>query len=306
MNKETQKLLKRFEKKDKIQNKINSFTKLSLIEKIKTAIKHPIIISKKIITIKPKLINLLPETIKCKLFTNDKIYIKSRDTNGKNIFTHSILYKNESELTKFLIKNINNFSCFYDIGANYGFYTILAKRLMNKGEIHSFDANPKIFKYLKKNVHIFSNVILNNKAINNKEGIIPFYLNNKHSGASSANESVINEDFKKIDIQSITIDDYIKNHKKPDIIKVDIEGGEKNFILGAQKLLTNYNPIIIMEVWSKKYKNNNLSVKAVEELLKLNYKPHLINKSGELEKINNFKNYFLFKQQRTENIVFKK
>ena len=53
--------------------------------------------------------------------------------------------------------------------------------------------------------------------------------------------------FKKINVD--TLDQFVaeKNIEHLDLIKIDVEGWEKFVLLGAEDILTNYSPIIMME-----------------------------------------------------------
>ena len=55
---------------------------------------------------------------------------------------------------------------------------------------------------------------------------------------------------KTVIIKTTSLDDYFKNCGIPriDMIKIDVEGAESQVIVGAQSILTNYKPILIMEI----------------------------------------------------------
>ena len=63
----------------------------------------------------------------------------------------------ETRLTKFLIKNTNREDVFFDIGANFGFFTVLARAMLGDDpingtpQIYAFEPTPSIFKILSKN-----------------------------------------------------------------------------------------------------------------------------------------------------------
>jgi hypothetical protein len=138
-------------------------------------------------------INYLKKT---KTFLDREMFVYLSDADASllyfyGIFGHAGLnfYGSELSIIKFLIKNLKNDDIFYDIGANYGFYTILAQELITNGEIHSFEPNPNIFPLLVKNAQYekFRNTFLNEIAISDKDGELEFYdrFNQRHSGTSS-------------------------------------------------------------------------------------------------------------------------
>ena len=64
---------------------------------------------------------------------------------------------------------------FYDIGANYGFYTALASDIATDGQVHAFEPGALCSAYLERNFAGNRNVILNKVAVTNSVGHIAFY-----------------------------------------------------------------------------------------------------------------------------------
>jgi FkbM family methyltransferase len=164
----------------------------------------------------------------------------------------------EYKLTKFFIKNLKENDIFYDVGANYGFYTYLALEFCK--EAHSFEPLPDVFENLKMNLKNVENVFLNQVALSNKNGNAKIYLTKSSgldaSGSSTIVEENLNAHYYKfsdsLDIETTTLDNYLKNHNKPTIIKLDVEGAESLVIEGGYEFFKNNSPIIAMEVWSSK------------------------------------------------------
>jgi FkbM family methyltransferase len=238
---------------------------------------------------------------KIKLFYGKELLINNKDDEASRLIGYKTLGDEvELKLTKFFIKNLKEDDVFYDIGANYGFYSCLAAEFCK--EVHSFEPVPKIFNYLKKNAADYSNIILNNLAIYNKNGIAEIYLDKKCSGLSTLNiKTVKRSNFNlsnKLKIQAITLDEYVKNYSHPTVIKMDIEGGEKIAIEGGEDFLKNESPIIAMEVLLKD-NNGEISMEAVEKLRSLGYKSYFINRDGNLKEIQGELNSF-------DNFIFKK
>jgi FkbM family methyltransferase len=218
----------------------------------------------------------------------------------------------EYRLTKFFIKNLKENDIFYDIGANYGFYTYLALEFCK--EVHSFEPLPDIFENLKMNLENIRNVFLNKVALSNKEVKAKIYLPSKSGLDASAGSTIIKETIdkhhykfsKSLEIETTTLDNYLKDHNKPTIIKLDIEGAECLVIEGGYEFFKNNSPIIAMEVWSSK-EGGEISMKAVEKLRELGYKSYLINENGNLELVNG--NLSLIVDQENlydDNFIFKK
>lgn len=191
----------------------------------------------------------------------------------------------EANLTNFLINNLKNGDIFMDIGANCGFYSVLARKFISEsGQVHAFEPTHSTFKLLQKNMSKFKNCFLNEKAVFNEKGHIDFYLNEFSVGNTIKVPSYYNvDDYKKTIVQTITIDDYCRELDIiPTFIKIDVEGGEENVIIGAKKVLEKYNPIVAMEIWKEDNKSHR---NAFQILLNLGYIPHFIGEDGDLLKI---------------------
>lgn len=244
---------------------------------------------------------------KINLFWDKDFLANSKDLDSISIIIFKTLgCITELKLTKFFIKNLKEEDVFYDIGANYGFYSCLAAEFCK--EVHSFEPVPEIFNYLKINTVDYSNTILNNLAVSDKNGIAEIYLDKKYSGVSTLNTKIVEKSTfdlsNKLKIRTITLDEYVKNHSHPTVIKMDIEGSEKMAIEGGEDFLKNESPIIAMEVLAKD-NNGEISMEAVEKLRSLGYKSYSINSNGTLIRadgnliesfeLNSFSN-FIFKK----------
>ena len=241
---------------------------------------------------------------KAKLFFGKEIVVPIADSIAFSLYRLKSLNFREMPLTKFFIKNAKKEDVFYDIGANYGFYSFLCQEIIhNEGEIHAFEPNKKVFKYLKLNIGDGKKFYLNKKAVSNKNGEIVFFNNLNNSATSSIIPSKnIDNKKNKEKVKSITLDKYVQNHTAPTIIKIDVEGAEEKVLLGGKKFLKNNSPIISLEVWEKD-RGRKYHLKAINFLKKLGYSMFRIKNDGELEKIEkiNFDKMTGFK-----NFIFKK
>jgi len=226
-----------------------------------------------------------PLLVKAKVFWGEDFFAYLPD--ARYIYLFGLLDDSEIKLTKFFIRNLSYNSVFFDIGASYGFYSLLATQLITAGEIHSFEPIPSTFNLLQKNLSDRDKVYLNEIALFNLEGEVSFYesLIGK-SGLNTFNVSNIKSifdpsSFRQIKVRTTTLDKYCLSHSKPTIIKIDTEGAEGNVIEGAIETLKKTNPIITMEVWRPPL-NNEGHLKAIKILKNLGYKSYSITDNGDL------------------------
>jgi FkbM family methyltransferase len=241
---------------------------------------------------------------KIKIFWGRYIYVYLADADASSLYFFNTLYGDEIKVIKFLIKNFKENDIFYDIGANYGFYTCLAQEFIIDGQIHAFEPNPKIFRLLKENsrLDIFKNTFLNEIALSDKTGEAEFYDREagRHSGVSSLIKHSNFKRYKTIKVKTITLDEYILDHKPPTIMKIDVEGGEPFVLKGALKLLKKYKPMIIME-----FLPDDLHREAVNILSNNGYRTFKIDSDGNLSIINE-KDLLRNDVPHEANYVFKK
>lgn len=245
--------------------------------------------------------------IKARTFWGREMFLSLPDDDSLYLYFFGTLGKEEFKLTKFLIKNLKQDEIFYDIGANYGFYSLLVNEIITKGEIHAFEPHPQIFAYLKKIIlkDGGENFFLNNFAISNKNKIISLFDGlTIHQGGTSTILKELAMQRPEIKTKAITLDRYTRRYSAPTFIKLDIEGAEEKAILGSFKLLKRYNPIIAMEVWRGE-DGEKFSSKAINLLYKLGYSPYNINDDGGIMPISQIN----FNQIETEalsaNFIFK-
>ena len=196
--------------------------------------------------------NLKPDWVEIE---GEKMYLDEVDA-----LCLSINGIHEKIITNLIKKEIHSGDVVLDIGAHIGYYTLQFANLVGStGKVYAFEPEPKNFELLKKNVQInkHDNVVLIQKIVSDKDGIVEFFISKFDSIGNKLFES--NEAGSSIKIESTTLDEYFKDLKKKiDFIKMDIQGGEGKAILGMKNLLKeNKNLKIIQEWWPDALKQNN-------------------------------------------------
>lgn len=214
----------------------------------------------------------------------------------------------EIALTRFLLKDLKKGDVFIDIGANCGFYSLLAGSIVEKnGMVHGFEPVPNIFSMLVYNTKNLPNVSINQVAISNKIGISQFLFCRSCSPISSffENSNMSGKEVERINVKTETLDHYLNQYGIiPTFIKIDVEGAE-NFVLeGAMQCLNKYSPVVVLEIWAS---NNKAHKSAFDLLINLGYSPYQIGSDGVLIKVDAiFTGVVKLIHGETENFVFKK
>jgi FkbM family methyltransferase len=148
---------------------------------------------------------------------------------------------------------------FLDVGAYTGIYTLIAKKSNSSSFVWCFEPNPSAIKILESNIFLnkFNNVEIIQAALSDIDGFgilnTPKNLQKGHSSAS------LNNNFSDLNIVSLNINVLRLDSlvfKKADVIKVDIEDSEINFIKGAKETLLKFSPILFIECLNRKRLSN--------------------------------------------------
>ena len=121
-----------------------------------------------------------------------------------------------------------------DIGANVGMSVLFFKHLYPQAQITAYEADPKIFNYLQKNVreNNYHDVELVNKAVWHENTTLNFVSEGADGGhISSCDRSQVSLEIPAIDIAEVLKSDRFE------FIKMDIEGAEEYVLPRCQGLL---------------------------------------------------------------------
>lgn len=159
---------------------------------------------------------------------------------------------------------------FVDIGANIGLFSLNASKIVSdKGKVISFEAFSSNYRQFKNNIEInnFKNIISENKAISNQNSTVEILYNEGDHNIGMASSFLKNFTSKEI-VESVTLDDYASNNsiEKIDLIKIDIEGGEYNAILGMTKILNDSKPQVLIEINHQTLQDSGRTEKEIIDL----------------------------------------
>ncbi len=139
-----------------------------------------------------------------------------------------------------------------DIGANVGYYTLLASRLVGEhGRVYAFEPDPIAFALLEQNVRLNEarNVVLEQKAVSNENGSIQLFLAPDNKGDHRIYQTA--EGRPAIDIDAVRLDDYLAEvDGRVDFVKIDTQGAEALIIAGMRQTIDAHpNIVMAVEFW---------------------------------------------------------
>lgn len=157
--------------------------------------------------------------------------------------------ENNGEL--FLLKKLNhsnNLSCIFDVGANIGTYSLLARNINQKSLIFAFEPVPETFIELQKKVSN-KNIKTFNFALGSDMGEAKMLVS-KDSKLSTLvldnNYLLDKDDSKYVTVKIITGYEFLKNNYdlgRISLLKIDTEGYESEVLKGFRQIISRIDVI---------------------------------------------------------------
>lgn len=204
-----------------------------------------------------------------RIYTGQKIYVDTRDI---SVAPHLMMDGTwEPEITKIFREHINKNDVVIDIGANFGYFGIIAGAdIGSNGKVIFIEANSQLIPYITKSVSVNGlngRAKVLNIALAEKESIMELQILEDYLGSSSLHNldelAKSNPDLKlklhnKQNIRATTLDIICKENGVGNInvIKLDIEGYEEAVYPGMRKLIKKSPDLrLFIEFTISGYKN---------------------------------------------------
>lgn len=143
---------------------------------------------------------------------------------------------------------------FVDAGANLGFFTVLASRLVGAtGSVISVEMMPQTAAKLKRHVAIngLQNVRIVQQALSERSGdqVIARQPVGRGGQATISVADVSPEDYTcEQSVTTVSLDDLLSTKDRIDLIKIDVEGHEAMVFVGGEKTLGR-TQAVVLEYW---------------------------------------------------------
>jgi FkbM family methyltransferase len=194
----------------------------------------------------------------------------------------------EEEETHFFLEWLEPGMAVLDIGANFGYFTLLAsKAVARSGRVLAFEPEPANFALLEKNIQLneYPQARAFALALSNREGTVRLFTDSANLGNPSLSAGNVPPSSAHVDVRSVRLDDVLASEKDVpghfDLVKMDVQGAEALVIEGARELLKRDRPTILMEFWPKGLRNMGSDPRALLETLdSLGYTPRRVSRRG--------------------------
>lgn len=143
----------------------------------------------------------------------------------------------------------------YDVGANIGYVSLLfAQALGKNGQVFAFEALPANIERLKTNIslnHLQTQIKTIHSAVVGTPASVPFLIHpssgmGKVAGSAGRKEHYLEE----ILVPGTSLDHFVYDlgNPAPNVLKIDIEGGETLALPGMSRLLNEVHPLVFLEL----------------------------------------------------------
>jgi len=151
-----------------------------------------------------------------------------------------------------LCRELHPGDVFYDIGANAGFFSLVAAKCVgDRGHVFAFEPLPENAEMIRYQFELneLTNSTLVDAAVSDCAGKVEFSYGRD---ASTAHMTAVREGLgPSLTINAITVDEFAQSHPVPDFVKIDVEGAEAMVLRGASHVLQgDQRPRILVEFHS--------------------------------------------------------
>lgn len=206
-------------------------------------------------------------------FGGMKFVIDVNDTQGVG----ACLLEGEFEPTQtdLISRKLKPGMTFIDLGANIGFYTVLASKIVGiAGKVYCFEPEPQNYRLLVKNIleNKLSNVFPQRMAVSDSTGNATLHTDSKNFGGHSLTKSNVSDENREVDVSTVRLDDFVGS-SKIDMIKLDVQGAESRVIAGSMRTLISQRPMLILELWPYGiHKMGDDPMKLIQDLEEMGYR----------------------------------
>lgn len=153
------------------------------------------------------------------------------------------LHGEKNTLTE-ILNSLHPDDAFYDIGSNIGLHACLAGDIIDSGTIVAIEPHPKSVDRLRQNLKLNNiNGIVREYAFAADYGTAVLELPEDQAGAIGSVETSAKKNENSLEIDLVPGDDVIgpDGLPTPDVLKIDVDGGEMDVLRGLENTLRNEN-----------------------------------------------------------------
>ena len=159
----------------------------------------------------------------------------------------------EEPVQRAFLSNIQSGDVVYDVGANVGFFSLLAARRVGPtGQVYAFEPVARNAAAVERSAGLngFDTLKVFTRAVGATNGMADLNLAEHIGGAVLASVGAPPDKRETISVDIVTLDHMIREEglRPPTLVKIDVEGAELDVIRGMKNTLAAHSPVLIIEL----------------------------------------------------------
>jgi FkbM family methyltransferase len=184
----------------------------------------------------------------------------------------------ETHVTAVLLRELRAESTFVDVGANMGWFTLLAAPIARR--VIAIEPNPTNVQLLYRSLlaNKFENVSVLQGAITDRPSLLQLNFLRSNGSVSSVEQAVATATI----VQGNPLDLLLREVDRVDVMKMDIEGHEPIALEGMREILQRFHPVLIFEFHPAAIRQNAASdpERFLQALNEFGYRLAVIRQNG--------------------------
>jgi FkbM family methyltransferase len=177
-----------------------------------------------------------------------------------------------------------------DIGANIGYYSIIAAHKAAAGQVYAFEPYSAARRQLQRNIDVnhFRHIEALPFAVSDHAGTQALYISAKDNTSMTGLAPATNFSGNTETVQTVALDGWAdaRGLSRIDLLKIDVEGAEISVLSSMARILQRYRPLVFIEVRGQHLQKFG---KTADDIYRLfsghDYQPYEITGPGMLKKI---------------------
>jgi len=171
----------------------------------------------------------------------------------------------EPALTALLTRQLRAGDVFFDVGANLGWFTLLAGALCQGGEVHSFEVDPRLTGLLLDSLRLNklpARHRVNCLAVGEWDGRLVSFA--PHIAGNPSTNQVSSDAKGDMGVGSVSLDKYCELLGiLPTCVKIDVEGAELGVLRGMREVMRKSRPRLVVEIHPEQLADQNIPASLV-------------------------------------------
>lgn len=191
----------------------------------------------------------------------------------------------EKESLKTWSKLVVHSNVIFDIGANTGIYSLIAKTLAPESDVYAFEPVDRIYKKLAFNNQLNEyDIECCNIALSDRDGLARIYdpmTEHLYSVTIDKNLNEPNIDVMEVEVEIKKIGSFIKEKDiiNIDLMKIDVETHEVEVLRGMESYLERMQPTMLIEIL-----NNDVAKGVMDVIKNIDYRYYYIDENIGLQR----------------------